>query len=397
MEEKASLNLFGHSITPFGPEILDRTLSRIFRLKGDFLHDFRLVDYLTTLMSTYQSPALDGTIGNDTRLKQDLADMGVFHTSMSSYLLYKLRQFETMGFSGFEGRYYSQFPSLADDMAPAVNLQNLVSALAYKYMLTGRFIHKNIPDDPTIESERRQIFFGSALGIPTFYVWKRTKNRFLRRILKKTERIRSSRRYKGYYRVYNQEYRMGLIRVLREDGADLIENLGMDAPLRNLEYRLQHPETQASGTLTAGILQKAGAKTPFRLNKEEFNTAAERYYRDDLRQSYLHEGMRFFLKDCETVDAFGCLPEKFCHTGLHQLLGGANIVEYVRRIEDDLVKEKLPLAELQRTGHLLLLVIGMHLNNLNKPFQKEHPNASAISARVHSKDDLGNPDRASVL
>jgi hypothetical protein len=396
-KKKASLNLFGHRMTPFGPEILDRTLSRIFRLKGDFVPDFRLIDYLTTLMSTYQSPALDGTLDNDVRLKQDLADMGVFHTSMSTYQLYKLRRFETMGFSGFEGRYYSQFPSLIRDMAPAVELQNLLSALAYKYMLSGAVTHRDIPDDPTIESERRQIFFGSALGIPTFYVWKRTKNRFLRRILKKTEHIRSSRRYKGYFRVYNREYCKALLRVVQNDGADLVENLGMSCALNELQHRLEHPEARASGRLTAAVLDKTGAGPPLSLRGEEFNTAAENYYRDDLRRAYLTESMEFFLKDCRTVDAFGCLPEKFCHTGLHRLLGGTNIVDYVRSITEDVIHDRLPLNELQKTGHLLLLVIGMHLNNAQHPSHKDHPNASPSAASVHLPDRLPNPDRASVL
>jgi len=396
-KKKASLNLFGHRLTPFGPEILDKTLSRVLGLKGDFIPDFRLIDYLTTLMSTYQSPALDGTLHNDDRLKQDLTDMGVFHSSMSTYLLYKLRRFETMGFSGFEGRYYSQFPSLVRDMVPAVELQNLLSALAYKYLLTGQITHRDIPDDPTIESERRQIFFGSALGIPTFYVWKRTKNKFLRRILRKTDRIRSSRRYKGYFRIYNREYRTALIRLIREDGADLVENLGMGTNLQDLEHRLAHPEVQASGRLTAAIMDRTGAGHPLKLNGEQFNTGAEHYYRNDLRKTYLEEAMQFFLEDCKTVEAFGCLPEKFCHTGLHRLLEGANIVEYISRIRGDMVEDRLPLAELEKTGHLLLLIIGMHLNNSIKPSHKEHANASTTPAPVHLPDQFLSPDRASVL
>ena len=41
-----------------------------------------------------------------------------------------------MGFSGFEGRHYSLFESIMDDMGEAANLQTLVTALAFKYMLT---------------------------------------------------------------------------------------------------------------------------------------------------------------------------------------------------------------------------------------------------------------------
>jgi hypothetical protein len=73
-----------------------------------------------------------------------------------------------MGFSGFEGRHYSMFHSIMNDMAYAINLQILITALAYKYIVNGTITHQSIPDNPSIESERRQIIFGQAIGIPTF-------------------------------------------------------------------------------------------------------------------------------------------------------------------------------------------------------------------------------------
>ena len=108
-KKKANLKFLGRPITPFGPIWLDKLISTVFQLKGDFVPDFRLIDYFVALLSTDQSPALNGMIGNGTRLKKDLSDLGVFDTKMPPYLLYRLREFETMGFSGFEGRYYSLF------------------------------------------------------------------------------------------------------------------------------------------------------------------------------------------------------------------------------------------------------------------------------------------------
>ena len=165
-KKKASLQIMGRSITPFGPDWLDNGLARCFRLKGDFVPDFRLIDYLVALMATDESPALDGRMGNDARLKKDLGDMGVFDPSMPLYMLYRARSFENMGFTGFEGRYYSLFESLGRDMASATNLQTLITALAYKYILTGAVSHADIPDHPFVESERRQVFFAAAAGIP---------------------------------------------------------------------------------------------------------------------------------------------------------------------------------------------------------------------------------------
>ena len=53
-------------------------------------------------------------------------------------------------------------------MGKAANLQNLLNALAFKYMAEGKLTHSHIPDDPAVESERRQIFFCAATDIPTF-------------------------------------------------------------------------------------------------------------------------------------------------------------------------------------------------------------------------------------
>ncbi|MBN1865340.1 MAG: hypothetical protein JW808_10600 [Victivallales bacterium] len=137
-KKKAKLKFLGHPFRPYGPQWLDSRISKLFFLKGDYIPDFRLIDYLVALMSTDENPALDGKLGNDLRLKNDLQDCGVFDSSMSLYMLYKLRQHSVMGFSGFEGRFYSLFHSLRDDMAVAADMQLLVTALAYKYVLSGK-------------------------------------------------------------------------------------------------------------------------------------------------------------------------------------------------------------------------------------------------------------------
>ena len=194
-QKKAEMNLFGKSITPFGPAWLDGTRYHV-QTPATF-PDFRLIDYLVALRSTEKSPALDGTLHNHDRLKQDLSELGVFDKRMSLYLFNKLREFNVMGFSGFEGRTYSLFYSFEEDMAKAVDLQNLLNALAFKYMAEERVTHADIPDDPFAESERRQIIFGQAIGIPTFFIRWDTEIVFQRMV--KTKRV-GRRRYPGYLR-----------------------------------------------------------------------------------------------------------------------------------------------------------------------------------------------------
>ena len=49
-------------------------------------------------------------------------------------------------------------------MKEAANLQMLLAALAFKYIISGRISHDDIPSTPFIENERRQILFGAAIG-----------------------------------------------------------------------------------------------------------------------------------------------------------------------------------------------------------------------------------------
>ena len=247
---KADIRFCGHPVTPLGPPLLDRAISRIAGLSGDFVPDFRLIDYLVSLLSTERSAALNGTPGNSEHLKKDLADLGVFDTRMSLYLPLKLREFDRVGFCGFEGRYYSLFPSIKNDMAAAVDLQNLLIAYAFKSITTGTMGAEDIPDSPFVESERRQIFFGAAIGIPTFFVRKDTENRFMKGVLERCDQVRASHRYPGYLRVYNTEYCRALVRRLESEAADLIDLFDMGETMEELKERLEGAPGTAGGSRT---------------------------------------------------------------------------------------------------------------------------------------------------
>jgi len=357
-KKKASLSVFGRPLTPFGPKWLDRMLSGMFSLKGDFVPDFRLVDYLVCLLSTDQSPALDGTPGNTDRLRKDLADLGVFDSQMSVYLLYKLRESATMGFSGFEGRHYSQFADLEEDLGRAADLQTLLNALAFKYMADGRLNHALIPDDPTVESERRQIFFGAAVGIPTFYVHRRSGNHFLKRILARTRNIRQSRRYPNYLRVQNLEYRRALILLLQEDAADLIESLHLGETIRDLQARIEAPdECSTMGKLTSGILAEAGAAAPMAMGAGDFNRAAERYYRETLRKRHMEEAFRFLEEDFRRLDRRRSNMELPGVAALRVTARDQSASDFLKLVKRDVLNESASLEALRKLTNLVLLSI----------------------------------------
>ena len=355
---KADLKCFGVPLTPFGPRTLDRFLGTMLGLRGDWVPDQRLIDYLVSPLSTDHSPALDGTLGNSDRLKRDLAEMGVFDTRMAFYSLYRQRHFASMGFCGFEGRHYSQFASITRDMSAATDLQRLVTALAYQYVLSGEVTHADIPDTPEVESERRQIFFGAAIGIPTFFTGIRTPNRFLLRILNRTAGTRDSQRYAGRTRVHNVEYRRSLVSILEKDAAGLIESLGLNDMMQDLKRRVEPAgEGSALDSILKGILNEAGTSAPLRGSASTFNSAAERYYRNTMLKNFVGEAMDLFARDLKELMIGAAAGKEAYGTILRSVLNGEDPASFLEAVRGTVLEGKVSQSVLVKLIHLTLLVI----------------------------------------
>jgi len=348
-KRKARLRVFGHPLTPYGPKWVDRGLARSFGLRGDLVADYRLIDFPVAWLSTDTTSALDGQSGNAERLKLDLENMGVTDRRLRLYLPMTLRSFDQRGFSGFEGRHYSLCHSLLTDFAPAADLQRLITLLAYKYALSGKYTHLNIPDDPSSESERRMPFFYMALQLPAFNVRADTPNDFMRRVVVMTENPGASR-HRGHLRIELKDYCLALIRILQQDGADCIEMLGMKEVLADLSERLQDPTTQAYGKLLDGILDHAGRRKPFSLEAREFNLAAEEFYRQGLKQRFLREALELLRERLQHLCAAG-LP------ALRSVMSGIKPDHFLRETEAALLRDELTPKQLQVMISLVLLVL----------------------------------------
>jgi len=367
-KKKANLKVFGRPVTPFGPEWIDSAMGRFLRLRGDFVADFRLIDYFASVLSTRTSGALNGEPDSEGKLKHDLTSMGIFHSEMPLYLLYRLRRFEDKGFSGFEGRHYSQFEGFREDLGHAAALQVLISALAFQYIFREGIRHADIPDTPKIESERRQIFFSAAIGIPTFYIHRRSRNRFLEGLLREVPQTRFSRRYPGYIRVKLDAYRLALVRILRRDAAALTEALQMGPCLDELEARLRQPrERSAAGRLTQGILEEAGAASPLRVPAAVFNKAAEDYYRTTLRRHHMTEALDILEKDLAALDAPGTWRQGRYNRPLYHLLKGAGAGEFLARHRQAILTETASEATLAKLIHLFILTSLRDRHNAEEP------------------------------
>lgn len=292
--KKAGNRALGRTLTATGIRALDRPLARVLGLKGDFVPDFRLLDYPVAWLSTPRAPSLDGRLGNTDRLRRELDDLGIVDARMACYLPFRPRAFAQSGFAGFEARLYSLFPA-SEDLARAVDLQHLLVAAAYRWIASGRVTAEDLPDTPFHESERRQVLFAAATGVPTFYVRAGTENRFLAGLLAGTQRLRDSRRYPGFVRVRLAEFRLALLERLRSEAQDVAHELGVTESLFDLGRRLREPERRAEHQLTAGILDRLGARHPLALPANEFNTAAEAHYREQIQEGRRSEGREVLL------------------------------------------------------------------------------------------------------
>jgi hypothetical protein len=252
-------------------------------------------------------------------------------------------------------------------MAPAVDLQNLIIAFAFRSIMDGTVSSRDIPDTPFIESERRQIFFGAAIGIPTFFVRRDTENRFMRGILERCDHVRSSHRYPGYLRVYNAEYCRALVRCLKAEAADLIELFGMKETIDDLNDRLDGATgRQAAARLTKDILEGLGARTPLDVKGETFNGAAEEFYRNPLRLRQLSEALDL-LEDELTGLASPSSPYHATTGRLLYGLASGDPLVYLRGLRNALMAETAPVDDILRLICAVLLTVGAELSAVPEP------------------------------
>jgi hypothetical protein len=352
-KEKANLRVLGRPVTPYGPQRLDDFVARLFRLRGDFVPDYRLLSYPVAWLGTEQSSALDGRPGNVSQLTSELDELGVLDRRLSFYMPLRLREFAHTGFSGFEGRYFSLFPSYRHDMAPAADLQQFLLMLSFQLAVSGAVTAEQVPDDPTSESERRQPFFFAAAGLPAFYFHKNSRSQVLRSILGHCKKIRSSRRHPGHLRVPIRDYSEALVDWLRENAREAIELFGAEPLLDDLCDRLSEPERQASERVTKSILGGSRSGDPLRWKARDFNLRAEQHYRDELRREHLREAFQNLKEDVESLPSGDDDVQNMLRHGVRV----QDPLRFLLCIEESLVQDELSVQEITLVLNLLLVLI----------------------------------------
>jgi hypothetical protein len=237
-----------------------------------------------------------------------------------------------------------------------VQLQTLVSALAYHYILGGHVEHAHIPDTRAVESERRQVMFATAMGLDHFYVRRNTGNAFLHDVLQHTQKTRPSRRYRNHLKVEIADYRVALLKKMRADAPALIAVHDADGVLNDAFERITEPGRSAADRLTQGILAEAGACTPRQLSAAEFNGAAENYYRGTLRDGMMGEALAWFAEDLHALENANDLEaaqrQALRHCAVHPAPS-----EFLRGVAPGVLRSTLPQRELHKLISLLLISI----------------------------------------
>lgn len=353
-------NFLFNRITPFGPTALDTTIEKLFCQKGDFVEDYRVIDYFVSLLSTESEFAFDGNINNQKMLKRVLQEQGIFDENLSFYSLIKGRCFSEKGFFGFELRVFSNFYSLKKDLKYASNLFALIIALSSYYIKQHMVTHKDIPDGRTFESEVRQIFFASAIGVPTFYVKENSQNNFLMSILSKCNNKRKSMRYKGYIRVEVEDYRKALFEKIKEDAKDFLSDY--KDTLIDLKKRLWNKKERASYKIIKEILEKNRAHSPFDIKADDFNKELEDYYRTTLKRKHISEGFDALIDEISKLDFSDNNIREVANT----LFGDTLLVNEVYYLKKKFLNNEVSLENIFKLVKKILFVVYLKNSKENR-------------------------------
>jgi hypothetical protein len=133
----------------------------------------------------------------------------------------------------------------------------------------------------------------------------------------------------------------------------------MKETMEDLLQRLDNPDNHSvAGKLNREILDGLNVHSPMNLMADEFNQAAERYYRDRLRKLHVAESFRILEEDfsslCTDGNNFGSDDRK---EAVHGVLEDRNLWKFLTAIRNDVMEERATEDDLRRLIHLMLISI----------------------------------------
>ena len=129
--------------------------------------------------------------------------------------------------------------------------------------------------------------------------------------------------------------------------------------MEDLSQRLDHTDRYSvTGKLTGAILDELNVHSSMDIKADEFNPAAERYYRDRLRKLHVAESFRILEEDFSTLctdgNNFGSDDRK---EAVHGVLEDRNLWKFLAVIRNDVMEERATEDDLRRLIHLMLISV----------------------------------------
>jgi hypothetical protein len=94
-----------------------------------------------------------------------------------------------------------------------------------------------------------------------------------------------------------------------------------------------------------------------KITGSEFNSSAERFYREKLRKRQLEEALDLLENDLTQIDSWAMWRKGTYNRPMLQILGGRNATDFIRSVRRDLLEERASAGVLKTLIHLTLLSI----------------------------------------
>jgi hypothetical protein len=137
-----------------------------------------------------------------------------------------------------------------------------------------------------------------------------------------------------------------------------MEMFGLQSAMDDLQARLKDPQNfSVSGKLTRSVLDILGGKSPLKQDAQEFNSAAERYYRTELKTKHLVESVNFLGEDIEDLESEMFSSKEPFREALSYTLREKPLREFLESARSEVLSENASTEVLRKLINIVIITI----------------------------------------
>ena len=145
----------------------------------------------------------------------------------------------------------------------------------------------------------------------------------------------------------------------------------LDETIRDLKDRIDVAgRNSVADRLTRRICEAAGVSSPMALTSDEFNTAAEIFYRERLKKEQMGQALDVWSEQVRQLDGMPAWRSGHFNQALFAVLKGKGASAFISTARSAVVAEELPLDAITRMIHLMLLTLS-HMRRQSESSQSE--------------------------